>query len=553
MQMTESGDPYLTLLELLGLRWGAVADTAQQPVTTDAQNRTLRALESDQRGDVAKRPRNVLDEVIKYPFAVDELESYLRTLDAPDVDKQYLLYELLADAYVLHGRAAEEMRRRAAAVQSGQAGTKALTLWLSLAAQESPEKARDLVDEVERAGVMARLGSEYQRVLLARLYARAGFTGPAVDLYRAVLTSVLADASGTDTSVGYGWSADPYGRDNGLTLFTARGLYEEAQQHLDLGGLELFAGDLLALVRPRGPELEPVYAQLALMLQQQTLDAGQPVEAVQKVADALRVGVDWSRQDVLQATDARAQSGQVDEALTLLRTALKKELDLAKASPAAARMAQATRGYRVALGVGADLPLVNTPRAASGVEAFSSLFPARADAWPGADAWVSRAAREVPNWVEQRAVNRDAAVQVLSLLTLRLHQMGNVADAQDAVRHLGQLLRGGRVSVKAATLAVAVAQRAAAPIEFAVLKDLIRDSGISVGDIAAVVERTVQVEGPERAVELAELAATYTSDDALLSRLISIAHRVGGVAQAQGWIDRRNEAASARSSLKRKK
>ena len=111
----------------------------------------------------------------------------------------------------------------------------------------------------------------------------------------------------------------------------------------------------------------------------------------------------------------------------MLQGVLKRDLDTR--DPITAVMSNAmfaARQYQQALGLVGDALLLGPfGTSGQGVEEFKPLFPTKADAWPGAGDWVARAAREVPAWAEARSVNRDAASQLLSLLVIRLNQMGN--------------------------------------------------------------------------------------------------------------------------------
>jgi hypothetical protein len=212
----------------------------------------------------------------------------------------------------------------------------------------------------------------------------------------------------------------------------------------------------------------------------------------------------------------------------------------------------ATRGYQGMLGLTTDSPLgVLPPPVSSGsaIGAFTALFPARADGWPGAGAWVTRAARELPSWIEQQSVNRDAGVQLLALLTLRLHQMSDKPAAQAAVERLSAVLRSAVVSVKASTLAVSVADKVGLPIDLAVAQALVRQNRLHVSRIPGVIARTAQAEGADRALQLGEEAARFTSSEDVLAQLVAIAKQAGDSAKVGHWQSRQKEAASARTRL----
>jgi hypothetical protein len=183
------------------------------------------------------------------------------------------------------------------------------------------------------------------------------------------------------------------------------------------------------------------------------------------------------------------------------------------------------------------------------VEEFKPLFPVKADEWPGGGAWVARVAAELPGWIEEGVVNRDAGMQVLCLLALRLRQHGQMAGAQTAARYLSTAFRAGPVSIKASTLATSVADLVGAPIDLPILQDLVRANRLHLSRAQTVIARTAEADGAAAALQLGEVAAQFTSNDDLIKQLIAIATAAGNAEQTARWTTRQKEAADARAVL----
>jgi tetratricopeptide (TPR) repeat protein len=501
------------------------------------------------------RPPKLMDVVVKYPYAIAELESYIGTLRADDVDKQYVFYNWLVDAYVNNGRAADELARREPAVLAGTAGRKDVAIWLGLSARQPEAAAIELARKADESGVAASALSGFQRLLLARLYVAAGRRDKAVDAYIGVANAVLAGAANTLQSPASSLVVDPFGRDNGLMHFTGIGIFDEARQRLDADGLNQFVAAMLAMSKPSGsPSLDQSYARFVFILSARARQAGLTIPALQQGASALQPGVGWTRTEMLQATAAAAEMGRLDDALAMLKRTMQRDTDSREPLGITGVITLASRQYQIALGLTGSDPafLTSLQTGPLGIEEFRAAFPASASAWPGARDWVDRAVRSVPEWVAEKSVSRDAGLQVQSLLAVRLNQMGDAAAARDAAKHLDAMFRAGPVSIRGASLAVTVADKVGAPIDLAILQDLVRTNRLHVSRVAAVLARTATTEGADKALELGAAAAEFTSADELLRQLIAIARNANNAAEVQRWTDRQREAAAARTTLMRR-
>jgi len=279
---------------------------------------------------------------------------------------------------------------------------------------------------------------------------------------------------------------------------------------------------------------------------------GFAIPALQKEAATIEVRPGWSRAEVLQAAYVRAHLGQTDEAMSLLQATVRREFEAREPmNPALSNAMFAARQYQIALGLIGDAEVLGPfGTTGSGIEELKPLFPLKADAWPGAGAWVAAVTREVPQWIAQGVANRDSGIQVLSLAALRLHQMGDVEGAKAASLSLAAVLRMGTVSIKASTLAMSVADTVGAPVDLRLLQDLVRANRLHISRVQAVIARTA-IESADAALRLGAEAARFTSDEGLIAQLVSIAQKAGSASEAQRWSTRQQEASAARAQLKK--
>jgi len=305
---------------------------------------------------------------------------------------------------------------------------------------------------------------------------------------------------------------------------------------------------------PDSPTVRQAYGRFVNVLYVRALRAGLAIPALQVEAGTIQVAPGWSRTEVIQAAFVRAHLGRTDEALALLKSTLRRDLESREPINTVQSNAMfASRQYQIALGLIGDLQMLG-PFGTSGpaVEEFKPLFPVKPDEWAGGGAWVARVAIELPAWIKEGTANRDAGVQLLSLVALRLHQVGDAAGAHAAARALTTAFRAGPVSVKASTLAMSVAGLVGAPIDLAILQDLVRANRLHISRVQAVIARTAEVEGAAAALRLGDEAARFTSNADLLGQLVAIARSAGNAAEIQRWTTRQQEAAAARAQLARR-
>lgn len=527
-QMAQRGIPVLPYASFLQLEWA-------DPAARRAELHPLAWLEPDTTapGTPGVSVR-LTDQLAALPGGGMELAAVVRTLDpgATGTDEQFRFYALLADAWTNEGRHGAEFARLAQKVEAGQAGAKELLLWLELAVRQPPALVRSLPPVAEQVLLAAGPLGAYQRILLARLYARAGLSERAIGVY-----SVAAVAA---------MSAERAFSSGQRELFTATGLLADAAVNLDPSALAVFAQRLAVITRPWGGEkLEAAHRRFLVELGAQLLRAGVPPGQLPPIAMELD-DADATRDDYVRLALIQLRRQQTAGALSGLRRALRPE----RSQPAIggglmdATLDRYTRnlglpriGFRGSESLSATEGL-------SALVGFKELFPTRERR-----EWIQRAARELPGWLDRNEVDRDLGLQVLALLTLRLHQLGLPGAAMSAQVLDQQLARPAPVSVPTAHLAVVTAERVGAPVSLRTLQRLVGERSLPVVSLAGIIRQLGRSGQVSAALDLGEVALDYTRNEALLEELAALARQAGDHDRMNHFAAMRAEAAAARAAL----
>jgi hypothetical protein len=131
--------------------------------------------------------------------------------------------------------------------------------------------------------------------------------------------------------------------------------------------------------------------------------------------------------------------------------------------------------------------------------------------------------------------------------------MGDAAAARTAAGRLSDIFRAGPVSIRGASLASTVGDKLGAPVDLAVLQELVRNNRLHVSRVVPVLTRTASVEGADQALQLADAAGQFTSADELLRAVIAIAREANNPAQVDKWTQRQRDAQAARMALVRRR
>ncbi len=510
---------------------------------------TIEALSRDEKTrNPYTRDEKFLDKLTDYEFSIAEFEAQIRTLRPQDIDDEYLMYALLADAYDKHGRLQQVLSGLTAKVQTGAASGKERVLWLELLCRASQVDAAAQLPLVEKTVGAVGGVDGYEQLLLARLYAHAGNQTRAADIYAATVMS-----GGLDIRRMYGESAP--------TLLTVSGLYVDASEHLGAAALDRFAGMLLQIVQPPNEVAAAagVYEQFVVWMLEQTPQSPVLQAQVQTLINAAAASGKWSPETYLQAATLLARRGEHETALKMLALSLREPVAAAQANPddpALALQQQLVQSYQAALsrqsGAASMLSMGRMARGSSGlsVMSFKSVFPSSADEWPRAQEWTQLAGERLAGLIGQGAVAREMALQVLALVTLRQHQMG-ANDAVSASAHrLAELLAPyDSVTQPTATLVIAVLEHTQAPIDVAMLRGLIEQRRIDVRLIGPALRRVENADGAAQAFALGQLAVAYSQEPNLLQTMKKLADAAGKPELVQVYIDLEKKSAQAREVL----
>jgi hypothetical protein len=510
-QYYQSGFPAIEAGSLFAITAGPRASRAATAASVTAP---LRAIETeDTEAGEAGRPAKLVERIAAQPFALPDLEAVVRTLDPTFSDgEQYLFYPLLADAYVAHGRASAEYARLTEALRAERASKKDLFVWLELAVRQPRETAADALALAEKVLATAGPVPDYQRIQLARLYARAGRSEQAVGAYQVIAISIMAGQNQRSS------------RGDASPLFSAVGLFSDAEKYLDRGGLAALLPPLVQATKAHGaPALELWHQRYRLWLAERALKAGVAPDQVRPLV----AGIDLAkarREDLVRYALAQSRLAPAADALPTLKTALRRGAENQQASVALdINMSRYLTGLGLRTGSVVSMSATEPPA----LPLFKGVFPMRVEAWSGAREWVEAAGKAIPAWIGTAGVDGDLALQVLAIVALRQSQLGlpdAAGTARELSRALGQL---DRVSTPTATLAVAVAEKMSVPVESAVIRKLIAGGRLDVRQLAGLVQRASEVEGPAAALALGESALSYTQNDDLLRELEALARKSG--------------------------
>jgi hypothetical protein len=241
----------------------------------------------------------------------------------------------------------------------------------------------------------------------------------------------------------------------------------------------------------------------------------------------------------ISAANALAAAGKYKEAIDLLKEMVMKTPQPLYPSDSAARSEEYAYGYY--------LKLLSSLRDLSATSVNTDLVPFGEGA---AVPWLRRVADVFADWANDERFDPDRALSLLVVSAHRLHQAGGSAGTARALREVSRLLmQPRRFSRRTLNLALGVAGAAGYAFEPATLHALLEDGRLSFSRVAGVIGGIAQVEGPQRALELAERHAAYTQNDKLLATLVSLHERAGNVGRAEHWQAVRVAAAQAREQL----
>ena len=531
-QQVQSGIPSIPFSVFFGLNLPASTKSDQVgPAAGDATVPMLRWIQGDERvAGEPGQPVALLEGLQTEPFALAPIEAAVRALDPSVVenDSQYRLYASLASMWQLHGRADAEFSRLTEAMRKGEAGKKELLLWMELAVRQPESMVRELTATAEQWLMAAGPLTAYQRIQLARLYARAGLREKAVGAYAVAVTAAALSTTARVVQIG------------GTSLFSAGGLVADAAKHLDGAGMQLLVTHFLRRAQSADDlGQRQTHQRFLLDLAERAMRTGTPPLAVRPIVESFGMEL-AAREDLIRLSGLFARLGEVEKGLEALRRALVSRHDPLD------RLPGAVRRYFVQ---------EQLPSEIAALMELKTIFPATRKAWAN-DAglmWVNRVAAVVPMWLAEpgNAIEPNTGLNLLALLTLRQHQLGQPATKGSAALLASLVQKQGRFSVRTATLAAAVARSVQTPFGAPPLRQLIGDRNLDVSLLASAVRDVAQTEGAKVAFELGESALAYTRNDALLKELESLAGQLGDASRQHELSTMRGAAVRARLLLER--
>jgi hypothetical protein len=505
----------------------------------------LKALESKAEG-----PSSLVEQVAARPYALEDLEAFVRTLapSATDSDGQYRFYPVLAEAFASAGRLQAEFAALEKKVEAGDASKKDILIWMELALRQPADVARRIMPAAEKAIAQGGDVSDYQRIQLARLSARAGLQDQAAEIYS--VTSVWAMSKTGEFNI--------FGRNTGTSLFSPLGLCADAGKYLDGAHIGKLLLQLAKISEPPGTSAveRRWHERFVLYLMDQGIRSGVPLDTLRPLLDSIGPG-GGRMEDRVRFAEVQSRFGTADQALGALKAALAQgETSPSGAPDIVVNINASIPRYATSLGFSQSLsamgilapPGADDMADAKVLSLFSGMFPSGPDGWAAAREWTARAGQALPAWAEESEGTRNTAVELLALVALREHQMG-MPEAAASGAELSRLLgRFDTISSTAVTFAVAVGEEIGSPVATAVARGLIDRRVLDVRQVAAVVRRLGQTDAAA-GLELGGAALAYTRNDALLAEMESLAGKAGKDAEVARFREMRKEADAARAVL----
>jgi tetratricopeptide (TPR) repeat protein len=182
---------------------------------------------------------------------------------------------------------------------------------------------------------------------------------------------------------------------------------------------------------------------------------------------------------------------------------------------------------------------------------LQKLFPKGFEGWKEPSGWLEQALGKVRAWHEADRVTDYYAFRLLSVLAMRLHEVGNEQAAGTAFEQAQELAQSG-VSQLLWVIDIA---RLIGRTDYADATELqlLNEGRLHIERVPEVVSRIKKTEGPEAALALGEKAAEYTLHPDLLDLLASCAEEAGKPDRAQHWKTVKQAAEKAIVALEEEK
>ena len=490
----------------------------------------------------------MLPVLVEHPLGVEILKVWLKSVRGRMLDQAQGLVDALADAHVHHGSAAARFAELTADIRERRAGDKELGLWLAIGSRVPELAASNELGSLLPGCVQPQ--SAYRPSLLigtARFLAGQGDNNGALKCLQSLAHRLRT-------------SGFPF-RDNDISLHA---ILTTAGEVLDARTHQVLLRGELAAVKPWKEHLVASYSEFVLT----QFDAAKDQQAFYRafkaeMDDALanlvgkRTGT-GSTQSVLLTRVAAAQLslGKKLAALNSLKMAMGamvEERKRTRIASVSAQIASENGKYRELLGLDAaagNLWLITVMRAATtNGGSFGSVFSS-------ADLpWLKQAESRVRDWIDNKQVDRNVAVEALLDISREYHKAGAEAEVDGLFAYLKtQLAHKGEMALNTVVAMFATAEELDRNLgNLQLEKELLFKGMVEHERMAAVLKRVAHVEGDAEALRFGSSLLEFTLNDDLLGVLIALAEKHDQSDRARQWRELRDEAREARKQLRRMK
>jgi tetratricopeptide (TPR) repeat protein len=463
----------------------------------------------------ASAPRSAFDALAEFEFGVDEMQRLLRSKDERELDQQREVFKGLLRAKILASGEAATLAELVQAVAEGRAGKLETTMLLTLL-DEHPE----LQDE-STAGVLAELARAVRATdvgplrALARVQARQGNTSEAQRLYTWLATR--AEGSGF-----YSFDDSP--------SISQRELLDDVRENL-AGDERMAVIDAVIRFADPGdyPWARENFERLVLETYMELLEPSQAFERSQAVLEEATNFSEGMRRSVAKlAAVLYAETGDLERALECLEYGI-CALDASVVEGDARYWNDPTR-----------------PGWWNDVE-LRQLFPQDGSKFSAYSEWLSAAGAALRGWRAEERVSDPQALKALVIIALRLHSVGETAEALDLLHGLAAEEELGRHY----SLWVVDALRLCGDEGLAdtLERDLLIDGTLQLERLHEVVRRELERAGPGAAIALGGPQTEFVLNERLLDVLVEAATAEGDPEALARWSGLRDQALAAKTQL----
>lgn len=464
------------------------------------------------------REKKILNHVAEYDFAPAEFEGYLRSLDVDGRDNLEDIYIYLVKAYKKHGLAEDKRRALDKAVFDHQAAGGQYTLWLIFLSEQTGPVSADVRKILESSLGRHNFLSDYQLKLTARIYAKSGDMKRAVEVYRLLGLRALNSVV----------------RFNNVVKFTALSFVKEINQYLKGSYKADFIREIIQLVKP--PLKDEVvqqenYNHFILKVLAETIPAGKALAEIEK---NIKIGKEeWSGKHLFDYAGLLLNAGRKEDALNMTKQAILNSIDNRPANQV----------YGEMLGI--------RPVNLNDFGRDTFTFPANIH-----DLFSAIKTSENRTWLMQatkamKAWSGEGVTRFMLFIAYQMQEAGATDDIKTVMVDISDRLGAEpNLSPEVISLALAVSAKSGYPLRLSLMQKLLREGRLPLEYVGQLVERTLGMEGSDRALSLGEEALTQTHNDGLLTLLIAIAEQQGDSVKTDLWRGMLRKERDAHEALK---